>query len=78
MQTIGDLEMLLKVLEDELDERWADKFSRLCNDLEVINAVPFNRIVTSLRHEEWRESPRDCREARAPPHSDDRPLLADE
>jgi len=56
MQTIGDLETLLDVLEDEVDERWANKFSRLCNDLEVINAVACNRIVTSLSHEEWRES----------------------
>jgi hypothetical protein len=56
MQTIGDLETLLNVLEGEVNERWACEVSDLCNKLEVINAGHHGSIGPSLSREDLRKS----------------------
>jgi len=56
MPLAGDLDTLLNVLEGEVDESWADEFSRLCFELERLNGYTAIYGERSLNSEDRRDA----------------------
>ncbi len=55
-ELIGDLDTLLNVLEEEVDETWASKFSGLSCALEEISASAIDRGDKGLSHDDMRHA----------------------
>jgi hypothetical protein len=56
MPLTGDLGTLLKALESDVDESWADEFSQLCFELETLNDYTAIYGERSLNSEDLRDA----------------------